>query len=270
MLELEQADIVSESAEATQQVAIIVIAALVFALKAVQEHFSTDDRRRATERAHCHVASLSLEHSAQATALLPLHGRGGGGGNDSGEAGATSGAVSGADGSHRHTDGAAQYHGLLPHHRLLLVSRLAVLLWIWPLLRIASAWLLVLRLAVWGLPILRLSVLGLSHILRLVILRCIGLRWLPIGAGLRIRLGRGRGRGSPRAERAAAAAAEAHTGGILPPAVVAIRRRASRGGGCRSCGLHGLTAIGAEGGGGRDFRVTGDTLARLGLGLRHL
>src|SRR5579859_4218756 len=260
MLELEQADIVSESAEATQQVAIIVIAALVFALKAVQEHFSTDDRRRATERAHCHIASLSLEHSAQTTALLlPLHGRRGGGGNDSGEAGATSGAVSGADGSHRHTDGAAQYHGLLPHHRLLLVSRLAVLLWI------ASAWLLVLRLAVWRLP-----VLGLSPILRLVILRCIGLRWLPIGAGLRIRLGRGRGRGSPRAERAAAAAAEAHTGGILPPAVVAIRRCASRGGGCRSCGLHGLTAIGAEGGGGRDFRVTGDTLARLGLGLRHL
>src|SRR5579859_4396754 len=268
MLELEQADIVSESAEATQQVAIIVIAALVFALKAVQEHFSTDDRRRATERAHCHVASLSLEHSAQATALLPLHGRGGGGGNDSGEAGATSGAVSGADGSHRHTDGAAQHHWLLSHHRLLLVPRLAVLLWIWPLLRIAGAWLLVLRLAVWGLPILGLSVLGLSPILRLVILRCIWLRWLPIGAGLRIRLGRGRG--SSRAERAAAAAAEAHTGGILSSAVVAIRRRASRGGGCRSRGLHGLTAIGAEGGGGRDFHVTGDTLARLGLGLRHL
>src|SRR5689334_19759401 len=94
---LEQPNIVGEAAEAAQQVAIIVIAALVFALNTMQEHFSADDCGCASECAHCHAASLPLEHSAHA-ALLSLHGHCGGGGNDSGEAGATTGAIGGANG----------------------------------------------------------------------------------------------------------------------------------------------------------------------------
>src|ERR1700730_13489781 len=154
---LKQADIVGNAAETAQHAAIIVapvivIAAFTTSLEAVQEHFSTDACGCASQLAHSHAASLSLEHTSQTAALLALHGHIGGGGDDSGEAGAASCAGGGAGGRHCPTHGALQNHRLLAHHRLLLVSHLtgeslSLLRVHLRLLRIPGTRLLILRLA---------------------------------------------------------------------------------------------------------------------------
>lgn len=126
-----EAEIISEVAQVAEHpfvavmavafVAIVIAAAHEVAFDAMQQHFSSDDGSRAAQRAHHHIAALSLaltaEEATEHTALLVLHGHSGGRRNNTGEAGATTGAIGRADRRHRHADGAAQYHWLLAHHR---------------------------------------------------------------------------------------------------------------------------------------------------------
>lgn len=131
MILLLEAEIISEVAQVAEHpfvavmmvsfVAIVIAAAHEVAFDAMQQHFSSDDGSRAAQCAHHHIAALSLsltaEEATEHTALLVLHGHIGRRRNNTGEAGATTGAIGRADRRHRHADGAAQYHWLLAHHR---------------------------------------------------------------------------------------------------------------------------------------------------------
>ncbi|SRR5579884_729652 len=239
---------------------IVIAAAHEIALDAVQEHFAADHGCGATQRAHHHIAALTLtaEEAAEHASLLVLRGHTGGRGNDTGETGAATGTVGRAYRRHSHADGTAQYHWLLAHHRRLRILGLPV----WVRLSVGLLGLPV-RLSIWllwlpvGLLILRLSIRlwWLSiRLLRLLILR-VGLLLLVLWvlAGLHVWLWRR----CPCSHRSSTTGAEFHARRVLCPAVGAEAgrcRHRSRGC-CRRA--DGLAAVTTEGVFNGNLRMAG-------------